>query len=237
MAGLDTNRGVRALELALGLACMACAGGEEDLLPAAGTGGGPADASSDLVTVEDSAWGVGGSASDAAGSGGSAGGGGSSSGGGTSSDGGLVAEYLHPGRTYDEESAYVKWSGYVEFVPLAHKDGTSLPPSEGGGSCASGCTEQVTKISDGASVWGLFKGVTSINVQLASTSEAGVGTGVFEACNQSVGSYPLSAPGSGQPGFNNFPATAWSVPTQGECVWKVTAKGGFVYFRAVTVTP
>jgi hypothetical protein len=42
--------------------------------------------------------------------------------------------------------------------------------------------------------------------------------------------------GSGLPGFNNMPLPAWSPPTSAECEWRVKATGGFVYFRAVTVT-
>jgi len=223
----------------------ACAGGEEDLSgTGAGGGGSPGDAGSDVIGIGDSSWGAGGAGSSAGESGSGSGasgsgasGSGGSSAGGSPGDGGIVAEYLHPGRTFDEESAYVKWSGYVEFVPLLHKDATTLPPSEGGASCAAGCTEQVTKISDGAAVWGRFKGITSINVQLATSAEAGVGTASFEACAQTVGSYPLKSASVSPAAFSDSPATAWKVPTAGECDWKVSAKGGFVYFRAVTVTP
>lgn len=200
--------------------------------PPTGDGGAAGGGGGGGVTLTGGSWGNGATG----GSGGSANAG---TGAGAGS-GGVQTKpyYLHPGRTYDHESDYVAWDGQVSFVMLQHKDQTSLPQDEGGAACgvSGGCNEQVTRIESGASVWGKFKGLTGINVQLASTNEAGVGQGVFSACNQSLPAFDLVNSGSGLPGFNNLPTPAHGVAPSDDCEWRVKAVGGFVYFRAVTVS-
>jgi hypothetical protein len=85
-------------------------------------------------------------------------------------------------------------------------------------------------------VWGRFKGITGLNVQLASTNEAGVGQGVLSVCNNDLAPFSLASGSSGLPGFNNMPSPAHAVAPTDDCQWRVKAVGGFVYFRAVTVT-
>lgn len=182
-------------------------------------------------SVSGGAWGNGGSAQGGSAAGGAASGGSSAGGGGNTKP-----YYLHAGRTYDQEKDYIEWDGQVSFVMLKHKDQTSLPADEGGASCSGGCDEQVTRIEAGASVWGKFKGITGINVQLASTDEAGVGSGVVSICNQDLPAFNLKASSTGLPGFNNMPSPAHAVSPTDDCQWRVKAVGGFVYFRAVTVT-
>ncbi len=145
-------------------------------------------------------------------------------------------DYLKDGRTYDQESNYFRWQGDVHYVNLYHRDNTTLPPSEGGGSCASGCTENVTRINDGGSVSGNFTYLKSLNIQLAYSGRDDVGTAVLRACGQIFYEINLYQRGAGTPGFNNFPVPAWNVPTSGDCVWSITAEGGYVDFRAITTT-
>ena len=64
-------------------------------------------------------------------------------------------EYLKNGRTYDQETTYIQWTGSVGFVSVTHADNTSLPPSEGGAPC-NPCTETVTRIYNGGSISGNF---------------------------------------------------------------------------------
>ena len=55
----------------------------------------------------------------------------------------LAAYALQEGRTYDQahSSGYIDWSGSAQYVYLTHRDGTSLPPEEGGASCGVSCSE------------------------------------------------------------------------------------------------
>lgn len=48
------------------------------------------------------------------------------------------ASALVEGRTYDQAhgTGYIDWSGTVGYVQIIHKDGSYLPPGEGGASCA-----------------------------------------------------------------------------------------------------
>ena len=148
----------------------------------------------------------------------------------------IAPDYLKNGRTYDQESTYIQWNGSVSYINLYHRDGTSLPPSEGGGSCGSGCTEQVTRIQNGSSVSGNFTFLNTFNVQVATTGDGGAGTAIIRACGQVIASQNLYLSGGGTPGFNNYPNPAWSVPTSGDCTWSITASGGYVDFRAVTTS-
>lgn len=147
----------------------------------------------------------------------------------------LKPAYLPDGRTYDQDLAYIEWSGNVSFTLLEHKDGTSLPASEGGTSCSGGCTEQVTRIGSDGLIWGRFVNLETFNIQAASTNDPSAGTLTVEACDQVLASVSLQAGSSGMPGFNNFPVPAWPVPTAGDCIWRIRATGGYVDVRAVTV--
>ena len=148
----------------------------------------------------------------------------------------ISPEYLKNGRTYDQESAYIQWNGSVSYVSLYHRDNTSLPPSEGGGSCNGGCTEQVTRIQSGSSVSGNFTYLQTFNIQVSYSGDPGVGTATVKACGQTITTQNLYVSGDSTPGFNNFPSPAWSVPTAGDCTWSISASGGYVDFRAVTTT-
>lgn len=153
-------------------------------------------------------------------------------GGDANTDAALYPAYLPDRRTYDQEREYMGWQGAVSFVTLTHRDDTSLPANEGGANCGSTCTEQVTRIQDGASVYGNFTFLSGFRVQVA--NEPGAGTAVVEACGQEIGRYDLGT-GGGTAGFNNFPGDGpWPVPSVGACEWRVRAVGGFVDFRAVT---
>lgn len=148
----------------------------------------------------------------------------------------ISPDYLKSGRTYDQERTYIQWNGSVAYVSLYHRDSTSLPPSEGGGSCGSGCTETVTRIQSGSSISGNFTFLKTINVQVATTGDSSAGTAIIRACGQVIASQNLYLPGGGTPGFNNIPNPAWNVPTSGDCTWSITASGGYVDFRAVTTS-
>lgn len=214
----------RAVVVLAGVAVIGCAQ-VADVEPS-GSGGSGGSAVDSSTVGGGGSWATGGAPS-----GGSAG----ASVGGSAGTGPTQPQFLHDGRTYDQELDYIAWDGQVSIVTLKHKDGTALPPSEGGTSCGAGCDEAVTRIEDGASIWGRFTSLATINIQLATTGEAGAGAAIFQACNTQVGKYDLYYSGGGLPGFNNLPSPAWNVPTSGECEWRVTASGGFVYFRAVTV--
>ncbi len=149
----------------------------------------------------------------------------------------IYPEYLHKGRTYDQERDYIEWHGSVNYVNLYHRDNTSKPASEGGASCARGCTEQVTRIHDGASISGNFTFLEGFSVQAAYSGNSNVGRVIVKACGKTVFNQDLYTPGASVPGFNNLPAPEWSVPTSGDCTWSITASGGYVDVRAVDATP
>jgi len=146
----------------------------------------------------------------------------------------IFPEYLRNGRTYDQESSFIQWTGTVAYVNLFHRDNTSLPPSEGGASCVSGCTEQVTRIQDGSSVSGNFTYLSTFNIQAANSGDTQVGRVIVQACGQIIYSEDLYAPNQSVPGFVNLPVPTWNVPTAGDCVWSISASGGYVDVRAVT---
>jgi len=148
----------------------------------------------------------------------------------------ISPDYLKSGRTYDQERTYIQWNGSVSYVSLYHRDNTSLPASEGGASCGNGCTETVTRIQNGSSVSGNFTFLKTFNVQVAYTGDSSVGKAIIRACGTVIATVNLYTPGSGAPGFNNFPSPAWNVPTSGDCTWSITASGGYVDFRAVTTS-
>lgn len=146
----------------------------------------------------------------------------------------IFPDYLKNGRTYDQETGYIQWNGSVSFINLFHRDNTSLPASEGGGSCNSGCTEQVTRIQGGSSISGNFTYLQTFNVQAAYSGDPNVGTVTIRACGQTIRTENLYIANQGTPGFNNLPSPAWNVPTAGDCTWSISASGGYVDFRAVT---
>lgn len=147
----------------------------------------------------------------------------------------MFPAYLHDGRTYDQERDYIAWEGPVGTVSLRHRDGTTLPASEGGASCAATCTETVTRIANGGRIRGRFSYVQSFSVQIASTSDPGAGTAIMDVCGTSLPRIALGGGTSSTPGFTNQPQPAFVVPTAGECAWSVRAEGGYVDLRAVTV--
>ena len=151
----------------------------------------------------------------------------------------LAATALPEGRTYDQahNSGYIDWAGSVAYANLYHRDGTSLPPSEGGASCGSGCTENVTKINSGATVSGRFqRDVTYFEAMVAyQWVGTGVGSATVKACS-STRTTNMSKPANTDAGFNSF---IISVPA-GCRDWSVSASGGHVHFRSVDaeyVTP
>ena len=148
----------------------------------------------------------------------------------------ISPDYLKNGRTYDQESSYIQWNGSVSYITLYHRDNTSLPPAEGGASCTSGCTEQVTRIQNGSSVSGNFTYLQTFNIQVSYSGDSAVGTAVVKACGQTITTQNLYVSGDSTPGFNNFPSPAWNVPTAGDCTWSISATGGYVDFRAVTTS-
>lgn len=149
------------------------------------------------------------------------------------------ATALVEGRTYDQAHNWGKidWSGSILYENFYHRDGTSLPPSEGGASCGSGCWENVTKINSGATVSGIFaRDVTYFEAMVAYEYwGTGVGTVVITACSSSR-TTNLRKNNNSTPGFNSFILT---VPA-GCRNWSIRASGGHVHFRSVNaryVTP
>ena len=106
--------------------------------------------------------------------------------------------YLPEGRTYDHQLEYIEWSGAVSQVTITHKDETTLPASEGGASCANGCQEQVTRIGDGAAVWGKFLGLSSFSFQVGLLTDPEAGSVVLSACGQTVGTWKVGVPKFGR---------------------------------------
>jgi len=136
------------------------------------------------------------------------------------------ATALIEGRTYDQAHNWGKidWSGSVFYENFLHRDGTSLPPSEGGTSCGgSGCWENVTKINSGATVSGIFaRDVTYFEAMVAYEYQGtGVGSVVVTACSSSR-TTNLRKPNNSDPGFNSFILTVpagcrnWSVRASGD---------------------
>ena len=70
----------------------------------------------------------------------------------------LSAIAMNEGRTYDQahNTGYIDWSGSAQYVVVTHRDGSSLPPEEGGASCGSSCTEWVTRLGNGGMASGAF---------------------------------------------------------------------------------
>jgi hypothetical protein len=157
----------------------------------------------------------------------------------TSQAASLLATALTEGRTYDQahNTGYIDWSGSVLYENLFHRDGTSLPPEEGGTSCSSGCTENVTKINNGGIVSGSFlRDVTYFEVMVAyEWAGTGVGSAVLTACSSSQAT-DFRKSSTSAAGFVSF---ILSVPA-GCRNWSLRASGGHIHFRSVDayyVTP
>ena len=70
----------------------------------------------------------------------------------------LSAIAMVEGRTYDQahDRGYIDWSGPAQYVVVTHRDGSYLPPEEGGTSCSSSCSEWVTRLGSGGTAIGSF---------------------------------------------------------------------------------
>src|SRR5690606_4521167 len=101
----------------------------------------------------------------------------------------LAAYSLPEGRTYDQahDSGYIDWSGSAQYIYLTHRDGTSLPPEEGGASCGASCSEWVTRLGNGGSASGSFdRDVSYFEAMVGFTRDGSVGTATLRACSASV---------------------------------------------------
>ncbi len=128
---------------------------------------------------------------------------------------------LLEGRTYDEahDQGYIDWSGSVSYANLYHED--SL--------CPTGCTENVTLISNGSSVSGAFdRDLTNFDIQVATAPGAGFGVVVISACGATQ-STNLNIGNGATPGYMKVLMT---IPI-GCRTWSARASGGVVYLRAV----
>jgi len=143
-----------------------------------------------------------------------------------------LALALLEGRTYDQahNTGYIDWSGSVGYINLTHRDFTYLPPSEGGASCASGCTEQVTRIYNGGTVSGAFdRQVDYFEVMISFTHDSSVGNATVRACSATRSVDPYTGPGNGLPGFISI---TLAVPASCRS-WSLSASGGYIDFRSV----
>jgi hypothetical protein len=146
----------------------------------------------------------------------------------------LSAVSLLEGRTYDQahDTGYIDWTGTVQYINLLHKDGTSLPPDEGGTYCGAGCREEVTRISNGWEVSGSFdRNTTYFEVMVAFSHDFNVGDAVLSACSATMTYTLYAGPGFSLPGFVSM---SMNVPA-GCRTWTLTASGGYVDFRSVDV--
>ncbi len=144
----------------------------------------------------------------------------------------LAAIALQEGRTHDQahDAGFIDWSGPVRYVYITHRDGSSLPPEEGGTFCTPGCSEWVTRLENGGVASGSFdREVSNFGVMVGFTPDSNVGDAVLRACS-SVRTWTLQT-GAGLPGFANMDI---SVPA-GCRAWSLTASGGYVDFRSIDV--
>jgi hypothetical protein len=144
----------------------------------------------------------------------------------------LAAYSLPEGRTYDQahNTGYIDWSGSAQYVYITHRDGSSLPPEEGGTFCGSNCSEWVTRLGNGGVASGSFdRDVSYFEIMVGFTPDSSVGNAVLRACS-SVDTWYLQT-GSGLPGFVSM---AIAVPA-GCRSWSLTASGGYVDFRSIDV--
>ena len=144
----------------------------------------------------------------------------------------LAAIALQEGRTYDQahDTGYIDWSGPAQYVYVTHRDGSSLPPTEGGASCGSGCSEWVTRLGNGGAASGVFdRDVSYFEVMVEFTPDSNVGNAILRTCSAND-TWTLQS-GSGLPGFVSMILT---VPA-GCRSWSLTASGGYVDFRSTDV--
>jgi len=144
----------------------------------------------------------------------------------------LAAIALPEGRTYDQahDAGYIDWSGPAQYVYITHRDGSSLPPEEGGAFCTPSCSEWVTRLGNGGVASGSFdRDVSYFEVMVEFTPDPNVGNATLRACS-AVKTWTLQT-GSGLPGFVSMDLT---VPS-GCRSWSLTASGGYVDFRSIDV--
>lgn len=142
---------------------------------------------------------------------------------------------LRCGRTYDHETSMLLRAGAPTFATMRHRDGTSLPASEGGASCGSGCDEEVTRLCDGDTLTGVLWNAETFSVQGAQSGEEGTGSLVVTVCGDELSPMSYAADTTTLPGFVNGPQPAAAVPTRERCEVSVRAISGCVWVRAVTV--
>ena len=145
----------------------------------------------------------------------------------------LSAIAMNEGRTYDQahDTGYIDWSGSAQYVVVTHRDGTYLPPQEGGASCSSSCTEWVTRLGNGGVAGGSFdRDVSYFEVMVEFTRDSNVGSATLRACS-AVSTWNLYNGSGGLPGYVSMILT---VPA-GCRSWSISASGGYVDFRSVDV--
>lgn len=142
---------------------------------------------------------------------------------------------LRCGRTYDQETETLTRAGAPDFATIRHRDGTSLPASEGGASCGSGCDEEVTLLCEGDALTGYLFNALTFSVQGAQSGEPGTGSLVITLCGEELPAMSYASTSTTLPGFVNGPQPAATVPTRERCEVSVRAEGGCVWVRAVTV--
>ena len=145
----------------------------------------------------------------------------------------LSAIAMNEGRTYDQahDTGYIDWSGSAQYVVVTHRDGSSLPPEEGGASCGSSCTEWVTRLGNGGMASGSFdRDVSYFEVMVEFTRDSSVGSATLRACS-AVSTWYLYNSGGNLPGYVSMVLT---VPA-GCRSWSLSASGGYVDFRSVDV--
>jgi len=145
----------------------------------------------------------------------------------------LAAYTLPEGRTYDQahNSGYIDWSGSAQYVYITHRDGTSLPPEEGGASCGVSCSEWVTRLGNGGTASGSFdRDVSYFEAMVEFTRDGSVGTATLRACSSSMSWYLYNG-STTLPGY-----VSMILPVPAGCrSWSLSASGGYVDFRSIDV--
>ena len=145
-----------------------------------------------------------------------------------------MAIALVEGRTHDQahDTGYLDWSGNIQYVYMAHRDSSALPPEEGSVSCGSGCWEWVTRIGNGGTVSGsLDRDASYFEVMVASSHDGSVGNATLRACSSVRTNDMYGGPGAGLPGFVSL-----ILPVPAGCrSWSLSASGGYIDFRSVDV--
>jgi cell division septation protein DedD len=145
----------------------------------------------------------------------------------------LAAIAMNEGRTYDQahDTGYIDWSGSAQYVVVTHRDGSSLPPQEGGASCNSSCTEWVTRLGNGGTASGVFdRNVSYFEVMVEFTRDTNVGSATLRACS-AVDTWNLYNGSGSLPGYVSM---VLSVPA-GCRSWSISASGGYIDYRSVDV--